>query len=280
MTADAPAARRPRSAATLAVLGLLALAVFAGFVALGTWQLQRRVWKLDLIARVERRLHAAPVEPPPPAAWPQVSRDADEYRRVRLRGVFADDRETLVQAVTAKGAGFWVMTPLKTDRGFTVLVNRGFVPPERRDPAARAAGRPAGPATVEGLLRISEPKGGFLRRNAPAEGRWYSRDVAAIAAARGLGETAPSFVVADAAPNPGGWPLGGLTVTAFPNSHLVYALTWFALAAMTAAGAGAVFLAEARLRKAVADRRPACSDAADAPPPGGRAGKDGHALGR
>ena len=43
---------------------------------------------------------------------------------------------------------------------------------------------------------------------------------------------APYFVDAGAAPNPGGWPLGGLTVVRFTDTHMVYALTWFALAAM------------------------------------------------
>ena len=76
---------------------------------------------------------------------------------------------------------------------------------------------------------MTEPGGGFLRANDPAANRWYSRDVAAIAAARGLGRTAPYFVDADAAPNPGGLPVGGLTVVKFPDNHLVYALTWFAL---------------------------------------------------
>ena len=46
----------------------------------------------------------------------------------------------------------------------------------------------------------------------------------------------PIFIDADATANPGGLPVGGLTVIAFRNSHLVYALTWFALAAGLAAG--------------------------------------------
>lgn len=248
--ADAPAGRRPRSAASLAVIGLLALTAFAGFAALGTWQLQRRVWKLDLIARVEQRVHAAPVAAPPPSQWPTLSRGADEYRRIETRGVFANHQETLVQAVTGQGAGFWVLTPLRTEAGFTILVNRGFVPPERRDPAARAAGQPPGPVVVTGLLRMSEPKGGFLRANDPAAGRWFSRDVPAIAAARGLTDTAPYFIDADAAPNPGGWPVGGLTVIAFHNSHLIYALTWYGLAAMVAIGAGLLVRDERRVRQA------------------------------
>jgi surfeit locus 1 family protein len=216
-------------------LGCLLLA-FLLFVGLGTWQLQRRVWKLDLIARVEHRAHAPPVSPPGPRAWPTVNANDDAYRRVQVRGVFANDRETLVQAVTDWGPGYWVLTPLHADAGFTVLINRGFVPPERAAPASRAGGQPSGPVTVTGLLRLSEPKGGFLRANDPAGGRWYSRDVSAIAMARGLTDAAPYFIDADAAPNPGGWPLGGLTVIAFPNSHLIYAIIWYSLAVMTLGG--------------------------------------------
>ena len=116
-----------------------------------------------------------------------------------------------------------------------MLVNRGFVPPERRERATRSGSEPAGEVRLTGLLRISEPGGGFLRRNDPATDRWFSRDVQAIAAARGLPDAAPFFVDEDApAPQPAGieprWPIGGLTVIAFHNNHLVYALTWFGLA--------------------------------------------------
>lgn len=215
-----------------AALALALVALFAGLIALGVWQLQRLGWKRALIAQVEQRLAAAPVAAPGPAEWPGIG-PQDAYRRVALRGTFRNDRETLVQAVTRFGAGFWVLTPLETDRGFTVLVNRGFVPPERRAPGARGAPAPSGTVTVRGLLRLTEPGGGFLRDNDPAAGRWYSRDVAAIARARQLGPTAPYFVDADAAASPG-WPRGGLTIVRFPNNHLVYALTWFGMAALLA----------------------------------------------
>ncbi|MCJ2084186.1 SURF1 family protein [Methylobacterium sp. J-090] len=198
--------------------------VAAALVALGTWQLQRRAWKHDLVARVDARIHAAAVAAP-------IVCPCDPYARVFADGVFAHDRETLVQAVTEAGPGFWVLTPLEGE-GRTVLINRGFVPKERRDPATRAAGQVTGPVRVTGLLRLTEPGGAFLRSNDPAGGRWYSRDVAGIAAARGLPGAAPYFVDADATPNPGGLPLGGLTIVAFPDNHLVYALTWFTLAAM------------------------------------------------
>lgn len=219
------------------MLVLAGLALTGVFLGLGTWQVERRVWKLALINRVEARIHAEPVPAPGPEEWPGLTAASAEYRRVRLTGRFAHDRATLVQALSERGAGFWVLVPLVTDRGFTVLVNRGFVPTEARERSARAAGEPEGEVTLTGLLRLSEPGGGFLRRNDPAADRWYSRDVAAIATARGIDgstEVAPYFVDADAAPNPGGLPMGGLTVVAFHNNHLVYALTWYALALMTA----------------------------------------------
>jgi surfeit locus 1 family protein len=216
------------------VLTALALVACAGFVALGVWQLERRSWKLDLIQRVDERVHAEPAAAPAPSEWPSVDAQCCEYRRVRVEGHFLHDRETHVQAVTEAGAGFWVLTPLQTSEGFTVLINRGFVPLDRRDPATRQAGQIDGVATVTGLLRLTEPQGGFLRKNDPAANRWYSRDVQAISEARGLSRAAPYFIDAGAAPVPGGLPLGGLTVITFRNNHLQYAFTWFTLAAIAA----------------------------------------------
>jgi len=233
--------RKQTSALSRAILtgALLALALI--FVALGSWQVQRLFWKLDLIARVDARVHADPVPAPPPADWSGVATEKDEYRHVRASGVFDHGKSVLVQAVTERGAGFWVMTPLKQDNGATVFINRGFVPADRRDGGSRAAGDISGPVTVTGLLRMTEPGGGFLRSNDPAQDRWFSRDVAAIAAAKTLSDVAPYFIDADATPNPGGLPVGGMTVVSFRNSHLVYAMTWFALAAMSAGAAYAVF---------------------------------------
>jgi surfeit locus 1 family protein len=252
--ADAADDRRRHSPFRLAMLGSVLLLVFAGLVALGNWQVARRSWKLDLIARVDSRVHAAPTAAPGPAAWPSVTRAQDEYRHVSARGVFQNGAETLVQANTDYGAGFWVLTPLRTDGGFTVLINRGFVPGDRRSAADRAPGMIVGETNVTGLLRITEPKGSFIQSNDPQEGRWYSRDVAAIADARGLGPVAPYFIDADATPNAGGLPIGGLTVIAFPNSHLVYAITWYSLALMLAGGAAYIGREEWRLLRRTGSR--------------------------
>jgi surfeit locus 1 family protein len=231
------------------LLGVAALLGFAALAALGTWQLERRSWKLDLIQRIESRVHAPPVPAPGRAEWPTVTAADHAYRRVRATGVFLNDRETLVQAVTERGAGSWVMTPLRMPDGSVVLVNRGFVPPERRDPTTRKAGQIAGETTLTGLLRVTEPGGMLLRANDPLSDRWYSRDVAAIAAARGLADVAPCFIDADAASSLPDGPIGGLTVIAFQNNHLVYAITWYALAFMLVGGIAYVIRDEWQVRK-------------------------------
>ena len=215
-------------------LTALSLTAFVVLIALGVWQVERRAWKLALIDRVEQRVHA-PAQPiPSPASWPTITAANDEYRHVGVSGRFLHDRETLVQAVTEEGPGYWVLTPLLRADGTTVLINRGFVPSERRDPSTRQGGNPDGQVAVTGLLRVTEPKGGFLRDNVPQHNRWYSRDVAAIAAARDLHNVAPFFIDADAGSQAAGGPIGGLTVVRFPNNHLIYALTWFTLAFMLA----------------------------------------------
>ena len=215
-------------------LTVLSLVAFVLLIALGVWQIERRAWKLALIDRVEHRVHA-PAQPiPSPASWSAISAANDEYRHVSVSGRFLHDRETLVQAVTEEGPGYWVLTPLERDDGTLVLINRGFVPSERRDVSTRRDGNPDGQVEITGLLRVTEPKGGFLRNNVPQHNRWYSRDVAAIAAARGLHDVAPFFVDADAGSQVPAGPIGGLTVIRFPNNHLIYALTWFALAFMLA----------------------------------------------
>jgi surfeit locus 1 family protein len=224
---------KSRSTLTLAVWVLSLLLLTALLIGLGTWQVERLHWKLDLLARVDARVHAPAVPAPGPTQWADINVENSEYKHVQASGTFLNDKETQVYASTTLGAGYWVLTPLQLTDGTTIIINRGFVPTEKRNPATRSEGQLGGETSVTGLLRISEPKGTLMRSNVPADERWYSRDVTAIAEVRGLQNVAPYFIDADDTKNPGGLPVGGLTQITFHNSHLVYAITWYGLAVMT-----------------------------------------------
>ncbi len=238
--------KAPRTSRLIGI-GLLTLFFFLVFIALGAWQVERLSWKLDLIARVDARVHAPAVAVPNDASWAAVNTGNDEYRHVTASGRFLHDKSALVYASTERGPGFWVLTPLRLESGAILYINRGWVPTDRKDAASRAEGNPDGPVQVTGLLRITEPGGTLLRSNDPADGRWYSRDVEAMAQTAGLARVAPFFIDADDTPNPGGLPVGGLTIIRFPNSHLSYALTWFAMAALSLVG-GAILIRTERRR--------------------------------
>lgn len=225
--------------------GLATLLALTILVALGSWQLQRLAWKTDLTQRIEQRAAAEPGSIVPEARWPEWDADADEFRRVRVSGTFLHDGEALVHGLRPDGQGpvqqgYYVFTPLRLEDGATVIVNRGFVPTELKDPTRRAQGQVAGTTSVTGLVRAPERRSAFVPANDAGKGVWFVRDSVEMAQARELSRAAPFYIEADETPNPGGWPRGGRAGINLRNNHLQYALTWFGLA-LTLAGVFAAF---------------------------------------
>lgn len=220
--------------------GSAILLAFALLVGLGIWQVERLGWKENLIAAVVARTHLAPVPLPSAGRWASLDTDAWNYRPVEMRGRFLNDREAHVFTTLNYprgpfgGEGYWVLTPLVLDGGGTVIVNRGFVPMAKVDPATRPDSLPQSEVTVRGLVRLPQGANLFTPADQPGKHLFYSRDPAAIAAAYGLGVVAPFTVDAVAGPDPAALPEGGETRVTFPNNHLQYALTWFGLAVVLA----------------------------------------------
>jgi surfeit locus 1 family protein len=233
MTADGSGHARSRGAL---VPGLVALAVFAALVALGTWQLQRKAWKEALLATLTERLAAAPGPLPALAEWSRLDRDDYEFRRVIFPVTFLHDREALVYAPSSSlragapsGPGYHVFTPARLADGGAVIVDRGFVPENRRDAGARADGQVAGPVDITGVMRWPEAPTPFSPAANPTTNLWFVRDSASIAAAKGI-EAAPFYVEQEAPAPPGGWPQPARLKPNLPNNHLQYAVTWYGLA--------------------------------------------------
>jgi surfeit locus 1 family protein len=232
--------RRP----ALLVPSVVALGALAVLVSLGTWQVERKAWKEALIATVTERFAAPPGVLPPPAQWSALDPANDEFRRVAFPAEFLNDKEALVYTTGSSmragtsGPGYWVFTPARVAGGI-VMVNRGFVPETRRDPATRPQGQIAGAVDIVGVLRWPERPGVFTPDADPAKNLWFARDPAGMAAAKGVGPVAPFYVEQEAPAVPGGLPEAEKLQPSFPNNHLGYAMTWYGLALVLVGSFGA-----------------------------------------
>jgi surfeit locus 1 family protein len=248
----------PAAAVTLRrgvlVPSIAAVMAFAVLVSLGLWQLDRKAWKDGLIDAIGQRLSAPPVALPPASTWPQLTAAQDEFLRVTLTADFLHDREATVYTVGSSmregvgGPGYWIFTPARLGDAAIVMVNRGFVPEGKQDPAKRADGQVAGPVNMAGVLRWPESPGLFTPAADPARNIWFSRDSGAIAAAKGV-SAAPFYVELESPDPPGGLPRTGRLHAVLPNNHFGYALTWLGLATVLAGVYGAWLVSNLRDRR-------------------------------
>ncbi|CAN7562049.1 SURF1 family protein [Phyllobacterium sp. LjRoot231] len=220
------------------VLGAI---VFAILIALGTWQVERLYWKEGLLAEIEARTHAAPASLAEMEKIWVTERDVD-YRTVTATGRFLNDRERHYFATYEGTSGFYVYTPLLLDDGRAVFINRGFVPYDKKNSVTRPEGKVERQVTVTGLARnplFAKPSS-IVPDNDLVTNIYYWKDLPTMARQSGIAEDrlVPFFIDADKTPNPGGLPVGGVTIIDLPNSHLQYAVTWYGLAATLLAVAG------------------------------------------
>jgi surfeit locus 1 family protein len=220
----------------------------AFLVGLGIWQLDRKIWKENLIATVTERNSSAPGSLPPRASWPRLVQDTNEYTRVIFPAEFLEGQEALVYTPGSpfrpdvSGTGYWVFAPAQLAGGSIVLVNRGFVPADRKDPASRTDGSPHGTIDVVGVMRWPEARGLFTPADDPKTNVWYLRDPKAIAAEKKWASAAPFYIDQESPVPTGGLPLPGKLSVQLPDNHLQYAITWFGLA-LALAGVYVVWLA-------------------------------------
>jgi surfeit locus 1 family protein len=233
-------------------MGLITLVMLVLLVGLGVWQLQRKQEKLALIAALTERLAAAPVALPSSTAWPTLTAEHDEFRRVTLPVRLAAKPDAYVftsgSALRSdiSGLGVWDFAPVALASGETVVVNRGFVPDGRSASPALSATDADRPVTLTGYIRFPE-KPGFVTPHADIAKRlWFARDPQAMARQLDWGEVAPFYIDLEAPAPPEGWPKPGPLQVNLRDQHLQYAITWFGLAAAVAVAFGFWFAGRRR----------------------------------
>jgi len=223
------------------ITGILVLIALAILISLGTWQVERLHWKEGLLADIAARQVAAPVPLADIEAMAASGGDI-EYRKVTATGRYINNKERHFFATWRGQTGFYVYTPLELADGRALLVNRGFVPYENKEPEMRMQGQLTDQQTVTGLAREKLPgkPSWVVPDNDIAKNIFYWKDLDVMAESVGLekARVIPFFVDADSTPNPAGLPIGGVTQVDLPNDHLQYAFTWYGLAAVLIAVVG------------------------------------------
>jgi surfeit locus 1 family protein len=237
---DAGLARFP---VVLTFVVALALSLLIG---LGVWQLQRLKWKEGILAQVAA-LRTAPAQPLE-AVLARARRGADvDFTRVTAECAGLAHARFLELYGLKDGAPGWrLVSACPTPDGpyGGVLVDRGFIADgvTDRPPVDRADETPT---PVRGVLHLPSQKSLFSPANTPPH--WFTRDIPAMAAALGLADPAPDFLMAETSTNPQLKALDPAPLpTDIPNRHFEYALTWFGLAAGLLGVYGAMLLKRLR----------------------------------
>src|SRR5882757_3915606 len=245
-------ADRPRAEMTGVVSrrrGVTGFAIFtvlmvATCVALGVWQLQRRLEKHALISALNERLAAAPEALPAPSQWHALTPARDEFRRVSFTATYAKLPDAMIYSSGSavredvSGPGTWAFLPARLPDGATVVINAGFVPNTMQERAQQdRAVTPlvtGAPVTLTGYLRFPEAAGVLTPPENIAKRLWFTRDHQAMARAHGWAEAgrpvAPFYIDLEAPVPASGTPKPGSLQVHLKDDHMQYAITWFGLA--------------------------------------------------
>lgn len=227
-----PAQKRDSSLIKPTIFTTSAVAIL---IVLGVWQLDRKVWKENLIETLNTRLAQSPEKLLPSTNWRELTQANDEFRRVTFSASFLAGTEGLVYTSGSafrpdvQGVGYWVFSPARLVDGSIVVVNRGFIPFDRKDLVTQANGS-SGIVQITGVMRWPERQSMFIPSDDPKSNVWYARDVNAMVMAKHWEAPAPFYIDQESPPPPGGWPKPGKLQVILSNNHLQYAVTWFGLA--------------------------------------------------
>ena len=188
------------------------------FCALGTWQLYRLQWKLELISEITFGLDSSPIE--------YSNSIKKNYQRVSAKGKFNFDEQIYLYSLNDNGKpGYDVITPFRTNKNENVLVNRGWIKKELKN-------NPTINKNIEdeqkiiGLLRKIYKPNIFKPDNDLKNNIWFSINLEDLKATSG--ERFNEFVIF-LEDNQAKTPIPRKISIDVPNNHLKYAITWYAI---------------------------------------------------
>lgn len=207
---------------------IITICAFIVLLILGSWQIQRLLWKNHLVAEINERINMPPLE------FPHIKIDIEnlKYRRITITGYFLHDKEIhLFTGVKEMGgeSGYNIFTPLESKDG-VILVDRGWVPAKQKERETRPQTLIKGNISITGMIHTGEHQGTFTPKNNIEKNIWFWIDIPAIAGFTGktienmyvralVGEDKNNIL-----------PIAGKSTIEIRNDHLEYAIIWYSLA--------------------------------------------------
>ena len=185
------------------------------FLALGSWQIIRLNWKLELINQIETSLKDIPVN--------LSNSKHKNYLRVKTRGSIDFEKQIYLYNLNEKGKpGFEVINPLKVGNN-NYLLNRGWIPFNKKEDETINV---IDENYINGVLRKQIKPNMFKPENDLPENYWFTLDRDDIF--KFTGKNFSPYVIYLSGNNE--FPKPKSITANISNNHKKYALTWFSLA--------------------------------------------------
>ena len=185
------------------------------FLALGSWQIIRLNWKLELINQIETSLKDIPVN--------LSNSKHKNYLRVKTRGSIDFGKQIYLYNLNEKGKpGFEVINPLKVGNN-NYLLNRGWIPFNKKEDETINV---IDENYINGVLRKQIKPNIFKPENDLSENYWFTLDRDDIF--KFTGKNFSPYVIYLSGNNE--FPKPKSITANISNNHKKYALTWFSLA--------------------------------------------------
>lgn len=220
---------------------------------LAPWQLGKNTSTSRENRQIEASLSAEPV--PVTSVLPRQDSAApdEQWRRVTATGRYLPGTDVLVRLRVIAGApAYEVLTAFAVDGGPRVLVNRGYVKPEKGTEVPPIAAAPTGPVTITARLRDTETAPTDDKEPFTAAGfrQVYAIDTGQIAQLTKTPLTGSYLQLVDDQP-------GSLDVLPLPQldagPFLSYGIQWIAFGIIAPLGLGYFVFSEVRMRRREAE---------------------------
>ena len=187
------------------------------FCSLGTWQIYRLQWKVDLINEINNGLNSEPVF--------YSNTNIKNYQKVKFSGIFDFEKQIYLYSLNKKGKpGYDIITPLKINSNEILLINRGWIQKDRKD--SKNINKVESNSYVGILKKITKPNP-FKPNNDIENNIWYSLKLTDLEDFTGY--KLSNFVLF-LQNNQNNLVENKIVSPDLPNNHLKYAITWYSVA--------------------------------------------------